>query len=404
MAVTIIDAGVVIYQLVTSVAVSTASVVCAAAFAVIGIAVSAIAIALSVIGERKLRDKLKISKRDITEAIAEMENAENKMTTMQSDLYNKLVKPLQKFAKQIYAVTKDSVFNDLDKHLDLKMRVSFSWFSFTIIATSKITYTWLSTLHSKLEAVVQYTNTYNNELQELVQQQEDLKRYLDTIKSQVNNGLSPPSIHNAVQLMTKPALLKNKFDKLGDLVNYIAVDVLKSTSCYWGFDLNYARNCQSCLPNYICDSSQLSGDKQKIIEKMTNMEPPCRIKASITNDIFTSLYKVVKYIAQYVEPNIACYWGYDLAGVRSERLNADVIDGSTIDKSLYMTLEFLYEDDPITDLRGALCSDAGVCDNTWQNMLFCVTNTAFSTHWNLHCGAYNNCKTEMTKRFRCPRT
>jgi len=141
---------------------------------------------------------------------------------------------------------------------------------------------------------------------------------VSSLTSIVENGISFDKIYKlSNQIREKQGFspFRTKFD----LLRFIA-DFITNKSCYWGIDLGRVRRGELHQSDWlkvpVCLSSEMQESLIVVKTGVAENLAPCRLLRQLGNHKFDNIFKLLRFLADNVIPNVSCYWGYNIESIR----------------------------------------------------------------------------------------
>ena len=159
-----------------------------------------------------------------------------------------------------------------------------------------------------------------------------------------------------------------------EFMRFLANASLPSSTCYWGYNLNNVKAASSgaLRRDTLCDCRELTDMITDYVNvNVANSKPVCYILSKQLNSPFNTNYLIVRYIADYLMPDAACYYGYNLDMIRSGDLDANAINSVKLDNSVTSMLANYKSSNLRRVAEGTLCDNYRICNVQWKRYLMC---------------------------------
>ncbi|XP_069123894.1 uncharacterized protein [Argopecten irradians] len=348
-----------LYKLFVKKTISTLIKALSAAGFVIGIGFSVYDLYTQITEEKRVRDELIKQITAIKLPIKEMKQKMALIKSFKSKYIKQIVKPLQ------------TILGYFPPDLFPAFRVYLKKLHNPV----NIKYTYTCHMNTHLEHIIAYIKKKLITIRHEIKRREMLRTVYTEIETSITKSQPPLEILIKIENLYKNNNLSSEFNSQFELLRFLAVNFTTNTSsCYWGFRIDLIRNGQLDETNYtsvpLCRSPELVDYDREISTKVNETMAPCRILRQLRDNVFDSMYKLLRYIADYILPNIGCYWGYDLTYIRNTTLHSPVFETMKVDAAT-----FLYTDVALSVLKepeyNGLCKNHSICEERWQNFLYC---------------------------------
>ncbi|XP_033741108.1 uncharacterized protein LOC117327931 [Pecten maximus] len=323
----------------------------------VGIGFSAYDLYTQINEEKKIRDNLKQQTSRLTVAINEIEKNMKQIVDFKSKYIKHVVNPLQTLLG--YFPNQFPSFHVYLNKLNNPVNINSGY---------------IGHMNTHLANVTKYLRKTLNETRHIIEERERYTKILKDIRKFLDNKRPPSKILAIVQKHNNSYLhLHSNFD----LLRFIAINLKTNiSSCYWGIRMDLIRRGQVDKANYtsvpLCRSPELEDYEQSILTDIHKTMAPCRILRRLKDDVFDSMYKLIKYIADFILPHRDCYWGYDLAYIRSTIRPSLVFESMKLDAQ---TVTYLGVSEFYKTSKGVggsdLCQKFTVCEERWQKFIYC---------------------------------
>ena len=331
----------------------------------------------SVKEEKKVRDELKDTEAKYLKAKSDLESAFANIRQFQTKFCSSVLAFYRDLSKKgrTYHSTFQSLYTFVSDVYGKSVSDCTTRYSRSNLATlSKLS-------DQKLQPLINFLEKDIDKLHRKIAEVKETNAFLSQIISMVKTNLqSPSTIFRAVKLI-KPKFMSNTFSTLWELLVFIAEQVLPRRSCFWGHNLSEIRAGTITKFNYtqasICNSTEMKTDIEKIQLGVSKGFAPCKIFRLVEGPVFKSRYNVIKFLADHVLERASCYWGYDLAKVRSKQLDVREVDTALVNPGLFQTIDYfrasIIGTGEISTARNILCQVHAVCTSSWQTFILCHT-------------------------------
>ena len=345
--------------------------------ALIAVGFAVVDVISSVNEERKVRDELRDTESKYLKAKADLESAFSTVNQFQTKFCSSVIAFYRELSKtgRTYHTTFQSLYSYISSVYGNSISDCATRFSRSNLATL----TRLSDQY--LQPLINFLSKDIEEFRRKIAELKEVNIFLAEVTNMVKSDLeSPTNIFRAIKA-SKPKFMSKTFNTLWDLLQFIAKQVLPTTSCYWGYNLADIRAGSMTNHDYnrysICNSKEIQTDVTKIKQGVNNGFAPCKIFRQVQGPVFRSRFSIIKFISEHILDSSSCYWGYDLKSIRGQASNAREVDTALINSSLFQTLGYFrvssISDSQISSARVILCRAHNICTNTWQTFILCQT-------------------------------
>ena len=345
--------------------------------ALIAVGFAVVDVISSVSEERKVRDELRDTESKYLKAKADLESAFSTVSRFQRKFCSSIIAFYREISRK--GRTYHTTFQSLYSYISIVYGYSISYCATRFSRSNLATITRLSDQY--LRPLINFLSKDIEELRRKIAELKAVKMYLAEVTNMVKTDSEPPTDIFRTIKSSKPKFLSKTINTLWDLLQFIAKQVLPTTSCYWGYNLADIRAGSMTSNNYkqysICNSKEIRTDVTKIKQGVNNGFAPCKIFRQVHGPVFRSRFSVIKFISEHILDSSSCYWGYDLKSIRGNVSNAREVDTALINSILFQTLGYFrassISKSQVSYARNILCRAHNICTNTWQNFILCQT-------------------------------
>ncbi|XP_060063537.1 uncharacterized protein LOC132543996 [Ylistrum balloti] len=321
----------------------------------LGIALSAYDIYDQVQQEKETLDKLKQQKSDVTKTIDIMERDIRQIENFKSKYRDEIVKPLQSLLDNYFP----NQFKSFRVYLKKLNNIKNINHRFTYHMNVHLNNT-INDIKMNTNETINSRNLYQNALEE--------------INKGIAKKMTPTQIITTIHMIYNSTSLPTEFKSTFNLLRYLAVNFTSVGYCYWGISMDRIRSGEVDMDTSgpLCQSPELEDDERDILANVNKTVAPCRILRQMKGDIFDSMFKLIKFIADFILPDKDCYWGYDLVYLRNTSKTSSAFNKMELDYRVYLYLnEAMTRNLSTPSVFNGLCQIFKICDQRWQTFVYC---------------------------------
>ncbi|XP_021374440.1 uncharacterized protein LOC110463862 isoform X2 [Mizuhopecten yessoensis] len=350
----------ILFNLMVSTVTQTTAMILSGLVFVLGIVTSESVLLNQITEERNVRDKLRQNKISLEHAIDVMEKNKRQIELFKLKYIEQIVNPLQSLVAPF-----QKEFPSL--HLYLQ----------NLNNTKNIKYRYTRDINSHLQKLISFIERDLERADSIIRQYELFNATLNVLKNDIADKKQPINIITKIHDIYHNTSLPTIFNSTFDLLQYIAVNLTTNvSSCYWGIRMDLirsgvlGRNTYTSVP--LCWSPELGEHERTIRTNVIQTIAPCRIFRQLEGEIFNSMSKLIKFIADFILPNKDCYWGYDLVYIRNASRPLPVLESMQLHYKTFLYIDVAMHFNVSTSkVFQEMCESYGICKQMWQKFVFC---------------------------------